>query len=220
MKELFLPQLTPSRPSRRVGCPEQKPQGCLAGDFQPKNQITLLFHSHPTSSHSPCSPLSLPTPRPPPDTSACLFCPHILCSQQLSCISCLEMSGSPAGSVLWLGDFFWKRFFYYKPNGSCIQAPNKEAAYWVNSKQLASFRRLYNSGELFTTVLFLTCLRSVKTITSEPKARLIPESSLWKVGCVNCEPLAAKPCYICNTSFGLYSDQWLAHKTLTNVFIS
>lgn len=58
----------------------------------------------------------------------------------------------------WLGTVTWGSFlkgsFIIKPNGSCVQTPDKEAAYWVNSKQLASFQRLYNSGELFATALF------------------------------------------------------------------
>lgn len=99
------------------------------------------------------------------------------------------------GTVTW-GFFFFKRFFYYKPNGFCIQAPDKEAAYWVNSKQLASFRRLCNSGELFAVTLILTHLRSAETITHEPKAPSMPEPSLQKVGCVRRALLAANPGYI------------------------
>ena len=188
------------------------------GAFQPKNKTCLLFHSHSTRDHSPCLSLSHSHTHTHTWVHACSALTfYALSSSQAShawrCLNLLLAGYCDLG-------IFFKRFFYYKPNGSCIQAPDKEAAYWVNSKQLASFWRLYNSAELFATALFLTCSRSAKTVSSEHKARLIPESSLWKVGCVLCEPLAARPCYICNTSFGLHSNRWLAHKTLTNLFTS
>ena len=170
----------------------------------------LLFLPHSTCSHSNHPPNTHTHARSTPTL-------YVLSSSRAShAWKCLRLL------LAWYCDLgiFFKSFFHYKPNGSCIQAPDKEAAYWVNSKQLVSFRRLYNSGELFAAALILTCLRSAKTVTSTHKAPCISSSSPRKVGRVHRELLAARPSYICNTSFGLYSNQWLAHRALTNLFVS
>lgn len=65
------------------------------------------------------------------------------------------------------------------------------------------------------------CVRSPKPTSSDHGAGAIPISlSSEKFHPSNVGWAQPSPCYICNTSFGLYSNQWLAHKAPTNLFIS
>ena len=122
------------------------------GSVQSKNKITLLFHSHPLRKGSSVTTPTCrhsPIPSLPLSLSLSLFLSlslshahthththtHTL-ANACSAPTFYVLSSSSA-SHAWkcldlllarycdLGIFF-KRFFYYKPNGSCIQAPDEE----------------------------------------------------------------------------------------------
>lgn len=80
------------------------------GDLQPKNQITLLFHSHPTSSHSPCSPPSLPPPRPPPTPHPRHKCMLILPSHFMLSAALMHLMPGNVWISCWLGTVTWGFF--------------------------------------------------------------------------------------------------------------
>lgn len=113
---------------------------------------------------------------------------------------------------LFLGRFF---SFYPKPDAPSMPAPSAgEPVQWVNS-----------SEEVFGHHGDLLQQNSPRVSSAKPLPRdhgtcAIPNPAQGKVTSLKQGLCAANPCCICNTSFGLYSNQWLAHKAPTNLFIS